>query len=284
MGVSNGSDLIYTADKLSLSQLATIARARNNEHGKRIRPCIDIDANLLAHKLNGGKEDIVKELIAFATAVTKENLDVAIVCDGPVRDHSKRATTKRAAEREKFRLKALFSKLRLQQLRSQKQNPPENFDIAQANKDMVILEKTVKSSESRARTHVPPDFISRLSEAVSVEQTTRCDSDDTTSTGEISLHIAKFQADTVICYRLVHGHSHIAVTTDTDYQVIAGEHALLLRAWKFPAEKNKSRVRILSDLELACGFVRTMAKAAQQDSPYMTFTQEETRKESAFTK
>ena len=103
MGVSNGSDLIYTADKLSLSQLATIARARNNEHGKRIRPCIDIDANLLAHKLNGGKEDIVKELIAFATAVTKEKLDVAIVCDGPVRDHSKRATTKSAAERERER-------------------------------------------------------------------------------------------------------------------------------------------------------------------------------------
>jgi hypothetical protein len=83
MGVSNGSDLIYTADKLSLSQLATIARARNNDHGKRIRPCIDLDANLLAHKLNGGKEDIVKELIAFATAVTKENLDVVIFCDGP---------------------------------------------------------------------------------------------------------------------------------------------------------------------------------------------------------
>jgi hypothetical protein len=135
---------------VSLPQLATIARARNNEHGKRIRPCIDIDANLLAHKFNGGK-DVVEEIIAFATAVsTKENLDVAIVCDGPVRHHSKRATTKRNAEREKFRLKAPFSKLRLQQLRSQKQNPPENFDISQANKDMAIHEKTVKSSESTA--------------------------------------------------------------------------------------------------------------------------------------
>jgi hypothetical protein len=55
---------------------------------------------------------------------------------------------------------------------------------------------------------------------------TQFDSDDTTSSGELSLHIAKFQADTVICYRLVHGHSHIAVTTDTDYQVLAGEQKL----------------------------------------------------------
>jgi hypothetical protein len=45
---------------------------------------------------------------------------------------SKRATTDRAAKRERSRLRGLFTKVKQQQLRSQLENPPENFNTRYA--------------------------------------------------------------------------------------------------------------------------------------------------------
>jgi hypothetical protein len=212
MGLSGGSDLVYTSSKLSLSEIAAIARHRNESHGKQFLPCVDLDANLLACNINS--KDKIKAMISMAINFAKEGLDVGIVVDGPVRDDSKRVSTKRQGNRERVRFRALFTKAQQQQLRSQINDPPENFKLKEAKEELKKLEGIAKKNESAARNPLPPNFMSHLREAISHEQSKREESGDE-SIGEISLHISMFQADTVICYRLVNGLSHLAVTTDS---------------------------------------------------------------------
>jgi hypothetical protein len=102
--------------------------------------------------------------------------------------------------------------------------------------------------------------MSRLREAISHEQSKREESGDE-SIGEISLHISMFQANMVICYRLVNGLSHLAVTTDRDYHIYAGKDALVITDWKLSAKKKRHK-STLSQMELACGWMEPMKKAA----------------------
>jgi hypothetical protein len=99
MGLSGGSDLVYMSSKLSLSEIAAIARHRNESHGKQFRPCVDLDANLLACNINS--KDKIKAMISMAINFAKEGLDVGIVVDGPVRNDSKIVSTKQQGNRER---------------------------------------------------------------------------------------------------------------------------------------------------------------------------------------
>jgi hypothetical protein len=163
-------------------------------------------------------------------------------------------------EIERGRFRALFTKAQQQKLRSQINDPPENFKLKEANEELKKLESIAKKNESAARNPLPPNFMSRLREAISHEQSKREESGDK-SIGEISLHISMFQADTVICYRLVNGLSHLAVADNRDYHVYAGKDALVITDWKLSAEKKRHK-STQSQMELACGWMEPMKKAA----------------------
>jgi hypothetical protein len=78
--------------KLSLLEIAVIGRHWNENHGKRIRPCVDFDANLLACNISSkGK---IKAMISMAINFANEGIDVGIVVDGPIHDDSKCTSTK----------------------------------------------------------------------------------------------------------------------------------------------------------------------------------------------
>jgi hypothetical protein len=108
MGLSGGVDLVHTSLKLSLSEIAAIVHHRNENHWQCIWPCVDFDANLLA--CNISSKDKIKAIISMAINFANEGIDVDIVVDGPVGDDSKRASTKRAADRERPQFCALFTK------------------------------------------------------------------------------------------------------------------------------------------------------------------------------
>jgi hypothetical protein len=45
----------------------------------------------------------------------------------------------------------------------------------------------------------------------------------------------------VICYRLMNGLSHLAVTTDRDYHVYAGKDALMIIDWRLSADSKRQK-------------------------------------------
>jgi hypothetical protein len=169
-------------------------------------------------------------------------------------------STKRQGNRERARFRALFTKAQQQKLRSQINDPPEIFKLKEAKEELKKLEGIAKKNESAARNPLPPNFMACLREAISHEQSKREESGDE-SIGEISLHISMFQANTVICYRLVNGLSHLAVTTDRDYHLYAGKDALVITDWKLSAMKKRHK-STLSQMKLACGWMEPMKKAA----------------------
>jgi hypothetical protein len=64
--------------KLSLLEIAVIVRHWNENHGKRIRPCVDFDANLLA--CNISSKDKIKAMISMAINFANEGIDVGVCC------------------------------------------------------------------------------------------------------------------------------------------------------------------------------------------------------------
>jgi hypothetical protein len=167
------------------------------------------------------RKDSVKEVVAMARVLTEQNLHVTVLCDGPTsletRDHGTSGKKGKGANA------GSIAKVELQRIRSKKRNSPEKFNLQQAENEMKELEKIVKTWESGSRNPLPPNFVPSLQTAIAEEATRRSESADAATTGNICLLVAKFQVDTVICYRLVHGFSHLALTTDADYYALAGK-------------------------------------------------------------
>jgi hypothetical protein len=69
------------SSKLTLSEIAAIVCHRNENHGKRIQPCVDFDTNLLA--CNISSKDKIKAMISLAINFANEGIDVPLLWTVP---------------------------------------------------------------------------------------------------------------------------------------------------------------------------------------------------------
>jgi hypothetical protein len=125
MGLAGGhKDITHSLGankKLALHDLFQVAvelKKTNNLANDRSRPAVDVDASWIARLsafTNRSKPQIaiqkaaVETIIAISTVLSNTGFDVNIVCDNPLRHHSKRATTPhRQADRQRTKFKNLM--------------------------------------------------------------------------------------------------------------------------------------------------------------------------------
>ena len=124
MGLKCGNVVNYLINDLSFIDLIWIVESRKQRRFQCssniiVRPMIDIDASWLIRRcVNMSFDQRVNSLIRLCLLFINNGCCVCIICDGPVRHHTKRSTTKRLVDcyRNKidFRLKKfliLLSKL-----------------------------------------------------------------------------------------------------------------------------------------------------------------------------
>jgi hypothetical protein len=140
MGLPDAKKLLYTSSKLKLEELALVARSRNDEHGKHVRPCVDVDVSILAHQKKSPKD--VADLAAI---VAHQNLDIDLHVEPSERQHAKRASVERRAKQEQKSLKSYAAKMKLIELRHKDSLTEEEA------KHMEQLEKEVKGVDTSTK-------------------------------------------------------------------------------------------------------------------------------------
>jgi hypothetical protein len=140
MGLPDAKKLLYTSSKLKLEELALVARSRNDEHAKHVRPCVDVDVSIPALQKKSPK--VVADLAAI---VAHQNLDIDLHVEPSERQHAKRASVERRAKQEQKSLKSYAAKMKLIELRHKDSLSEEEA------KHMEQLEKEVKGVDTSTK-------------------------------------------------------------------------------------------------------------------------------------
>ena len=99
---------LWISKPLTVSQVVHILRELFKQKcrlvGDRIRPAISIDASLVAITNIGRSCGPLGAVSIIAREFAAPFVDSYVVADGPIRHHSKRATIKRAGDRERAKI------------------------------------------------------------------------------------------------------------------------------------------------------------------------------------
>jgi hypothetical protein len=237
MGVQTGKDLLNSnASALTLDELVTVLRHRADFRGAH-HPTIMFDCNWLARKLGkGGNRDPIPFITMLAEAFVTRNVNIHLVCDGPTRHHSKKATFDRLRGSEQARVDTIFHRKHLMELveRSRRLDLSQE-EVTETAKCIVDIQKTITSLEKKIKEEfVSSDFVASLKEA----------SDDLCfSKGygdKVYFCIARTQADSVIQYSATHDKIDGAVANDADFACVAGAKMLMVKDFKLvPGKRNQ---------------------------------------------
>ena len=140
------------------------------------------------------------------------------ICDG-VRHHSKRASTKRRADREKLRAECFVARCESMQLSQQIRNPAPDTNVSNLKSILSDRDKKIKKNERQMWCGVTDQFPAELEDYLDLRIRDKVAS----SAGMImSVLVAKFQADTLISYRAKTKQSSIVISSDADFAVYIG--------------------------------------------------------------
>jgi hypothetical protein len=168
MGVQTGKDLLNSnASALTLDELVTVLRHRADFRGAH-HPTIMFDCNWLARKLGkGGNRDPIPFITMLAEAFVTRNVNIHLVCDGPTRHHSKKATFDRLRGSEQARVDTIFHRKHLMELveRSRRLDLSQE-EVTETAKCIVDIQKTITSLGKKIKEEfVSSDFVASLKEA-----------------------------------------------------------------------------------------------------------------------
>jgi len=143
------------------------------------------------------------------------------VCDGAVRPVSKQATNQRIANGEKYRIKAF--KLRTEIRKSKQRLHRERLDAAERAALLKAIKKkesNCKRNETLSKGKVPKNLPEELRRELS-DRAAHCANPATDGrVGEVV--VSEFEADALMCHKLLAGKAVMAETKDSDINIISG--------------------------------------------------------------
>jgi hypothetical protein len=129
MGIQGSSQILYRSIGLEFQNVVAVIEERyrvakdddESTTGQQ-RPCIAIDANQIGYTPATGPFGAVNVVTFLGEHFARNGIDVILVCDGPDRHHSKRATVLREAERERCRIQLNQNRTELRRILQDESN------------------------------------------------------------------------------------------------------------------------------------------------------------------
>jgi hypothetical protein len=172
MGIQGSSQLLYRSidlefqhvvsvieDRYRVAKLDTTTTTDGGAGGGRQRPCIAIDANQIGYTHATGPFGAVNAVTFLGEHFARNGIDVIVVCDGPDRHHSKRASVLREGERERCRIQ--LNQHRTELTRMILQDKTDSTGDSR-RKRIEVLQKKIRSLETKSKKRLPEEFTSRL--------------------------------------------------------------------------------------------------------------------------
>jgi hypothetical protein len=214
MGIQSQNDLLWKSSPVALDDIVYLLEERHGERRRsnppsteRARPKVSIDASLVAYKYLNTALDPWDGVWIISTALADRNIDVHVICDPPIRHHSKRAHQQRVGKKAKSSLRLMVYRMELASLR----NDPKNDDADMAAK---ISEKIRSLEKAECRALLPPDFVARLQDKVRTYESQ--------GYGDITIEVAPYQADPCIADLAIRGGCEAIVSGDSDFPMYVG--------------------------------------------------------------
>ena len=199
----------------------------------RVKPVIDVDASWVARSIRtqGGGSHAV---IGIASIFAKSGFDVNIVCDAPIRHHSKRVTSKREADHHRKRINYYWKKGELIDLQRKLQLPTTTQEEAGNFREDIRKKSAEVTKLESALTHID------VGEGFYQELKDLAPNENSSLNGKITIDRADFQADTKIAFRCIHHESDIVLASDSDLAALAGQRCLAIKqGYKFNIKKGE---------------------------------------------
>ena len=245
MGLKNGISYLHCLKNLTFVQLLEVARSRNrsnNNHNPNTTPtgpCIDVDCSWVVRKrMCIDVTSSVDYCLSIASSLSKEGIQVMLVCDGVIRHHSKRATVQRKAAVQRKKLDLIISKGELIQLSRQRQSTDSIIRKKEIEADQKKIQAKVQSLEKNIQSSnidVGDCFYNTLVEEI--ERLT--EKHIGTNGGTINACQAKFQADSVMSARMKNNETDLLLTCDSDQAALLGDACICVKNFKFHAKEKK---------------------------------------------
>jgi len=214
MGVQGQNQTLFLSEKIDFTHLIGILCEIHDRHSKTAhadgvesilknymdrQPCVVLDANQVGMKMSKSAGSPMLRISGLTRLFMANGIDVIIAADGVSRPHTKRASFKRAADRELARIAALKAKKEM-----------ANIAIANNPQKRQELQKLIKSKENRAFSLLPAEFIKVLKSQVEYLN-------DLGLPGHVTMKVAKGQADLMIARLVIHGLAEAIISTDSDF-------------------------------------------------------------------
>lgn len=221
--------ILWSANGLRPSEVQTLMTASSGRAGLRYR--VDVDLLGLYHKgysfANATHASAADLVIKKIRMLAYEGYQVRLVIDGPTRPDCKRSSWERIAELEFSKVNGHFAR----QMALSKAAALEACDsVAERKKleaEIKSLNAESKSLQNCKKFELPKDLIQDIEDRIHNVLYSKDGYDDTNVRPYIIQ--AKFQADSLICQRILSGETDIALTEDTDFLALLGPEHFILR-------------------------------------------------------
>ena len=233
MGVKSGSEALYHMTGLSRADVAAICRGlyedrRGTDGFTMSQPTIDGDSNNICCVIARNSDNKSVLVGAYYRDWALCGLNVAPIVDGDVRPTCKQATNVRIANKEKARIRGHVLLKEVHTMRRNIVNGVYSSDeLADVKKQIAKKEKQSRTSLASADHKMPQDFAEALEDVLVNDLCVR--SPNNTGGFVSSVLKAKFQADAAIIGRFVNGKTLMAITSDSDMPIVAGDSFIALK-------------------------------------------------------
>jgi hypothetical protein len=217
MGVTSGSNVLYTMFDVRLPHLFMIAVDRAKRHSRQ-DPVIVVDFSWLCFKCGGDTDTpptAFRKVAANLLLLLDTGFVVHVVLDPPHRHHSKKATVARNVAAHRATIGAIKAKSEILSLtKSIRDNlwdtVEERTELENRLKD---LERAANKYERISRGRLSAGFVTTM-ECLLFEL---CD-----KTTNLSCSVAPYQADAKICYMCMGGKADLVFGNDSDFAFVIG--------------------------------------------------------------
>ena len=231
MGFDGSKKVLHTLAGISVEELRLLGLAMAAmSNVTRNNPIIDIDASWLGYHIGHGASGSVGRTIDVAKFFVKSGFIVNLICDGPIRHHSKLASTLRKGKREKARIDSLATRRSLAEIATKLTEENLGEDAKKKLRDDAKkAESLLRGLERKSIKIIGDDFEKRLKREIDE----KCD-----GLGITWLQ-AEYQADSLLAKRRQDAKSDIILSADSDFSVLVSGPCLVVKDFKTSGQSNE---------------------------------------------
>jgi hypothetical protein len=253
MGVNGAHTLTYSLPNIKSEQLYLIGLFLYNKPQLQTKrtPCIYIDASWVLRQCS--VEGRVQYLVRLCTHLVSIGFRVVVVCDGSVRHHSKRSTTKRLAESYTSKIALNKNNSFLISLISKKESSDSLSEIAEIEAAMKVVSTRVNKLQGtlkRSNINVGEKTFNKIKEEIK-----KINLDQSL----LYAIQSEFQADSTLAWAINTQEADMLLSTDSDLAALLGHRCVAIKNFTY---QDQNKVKVLKDLDFFSADYNTIHEIA----------------------